>query len=68
MKTKRCMVRVGRVAAHSRLASLVALGLGLAGLASAPVAVAGEYHVYSCRTPSGEVAPARRPERGGGLR
>jgi hypothetical protein len=40
------------------LASLVALGLGLAGLASAPVASAGEYHVYACRTPSGEVAPA----------
>jgi hypothetical protein len=24
----------------------------------APAAAAGEYHVYSCRTPSGEVAPA----------
>ncbi len=39
------------------MAGLVALGLGLGGLASAPVATAGEYHVYSCRTPSGEVAP-----------
>jgi hypothetical protein len=40
------------------LASVVALGLGLAGFASAPVAVAGEYHVYACRTPVGEPAPA----------
>ncbi len=33
-------------------------GLGLAGLGpAAGVASAGEYHVYSCRTPSGEVAP-----------
>jgi hypothetical protein len=40
------------------LAGLVAVSLSLGGLASAPVAMAGEYHVYSCRTPSGEVAPA----------
>ena len=40
------------------MASVVALGLGSAGFAAAPVATAGEYHVYSCRTPSGEVAPA----------
>jgi len=39
------------------VASVVALGLGSAGFAAAPVATAGEYHVYSCRTPSGEVAP-----------
>jgi hypothetical protein len=31
---------------------------GLASLALAQAAWAGEYHVYSCRTPSGEVAPA----------
>ena len=40
------------------MASVVALGLGWAVLASAPTASAGEYHVYACRTPSGEVAPA----------
>src|SRR5580658_6523388 len=33
-------------------------GLGLAGLGPmARIASAGEYHVYSCRTPTGEVAP-----------
>ena len=41
-----------------RLAALTAVSLTLAGLISASVASAGEYHVYSCRTPSGEVAPA----------
>ena len=40
------------------LVGLVGLSLGLAGLALAPAASAGEYHVYSCRTPLGEVAPA----------
>jgi hypothetical protein len=34
---------------------LVALACG--GALTAQVAVAGEYHVYSCRTPSGSVAP-----------
>jgi hypothetical protein len=34
---------------------LVALACG--GALTAQVAVAGEYHVYSCRTPSGAVAP-----------
>ncbi len=42
---------------RTHVAVLVALGLSLAGLASAPVATAGEYHVYACRTPSGEAAP-----------
>jgi hypothetical protein len=40
------------------LAVLVALDFALAGLISAPVATAGQYHVYACRTPSGEAAPA----------
>ena len=40
-----------------RLAALTVVSLTLAGLISAPAARAGEYHVYSCRTPSGEVAP-----------
>jgi hypothetical protein len=30
----------------------------LVSLAAAPGATAGEYHVYACRTPSGEAAPA----------
>jgi hypothetical protein len=37
---------------------VVAVAIGLAGPASAATAQAGEYHVYSCRTPSGEIAPA----------
>ncbi len=40
-----------------RLALSVA-ALTLAGLALASSASAGAYHVYSCRTPSGESAPA----------
>jgi hypothetical protein len=35
----------------------VACLAGLAGLGSAAAANAGDYHVYSCRTPSGESAP-----------
>jgi hypothetical protein len=31
--------------------------VGLVSLAVAPGARAGEYHVYACRTPSGESAP-----------
>jgi hypothetical protein len=50
------------------LATLVPLILSLAALASlsfvfaaliwVPAATAGTYHVYACRTPSGEAAPA----------
>jgi hypothetical protein len=40
------------------LAATLALAVMLAGGAAAPVsAVAGQYHVYSCRTPAGESAP-----------
>jgi len=41
------------------LTAILVAGLaGLAGLGPAVrIASAGEYHVYSCRTPSGEVAP-----------
>src|SRR5271167_4007876 len=38
------------------LKAALATGLALAALAA--TAYAGEYHVYSCRTPSGESAPA----------
>src|SRR5271154_3184337 len=41
---------------HSFSVVAVALLLGF-GLALAPTAGAGEYHVYSCRTPAGAVAP-----------
>jgi hypothetical protein len=34
------------------------LSFALAGLISAPVAIAGQYHVYACHTPSREAAPA----------
>jgi hypothetical protein len=39
-------------------AALVAMSVILAGLISAPPANAGQFHVYACRTPSGEAAPA----------
>jgi hypothetical protein len=41
-------------AARGALAAGVALAMTLA---PAPAGYAGEYHVYSCRTPSGQVAP-----------
>ena len=40
------------------LGVLVALILTLAALILAPDSMAGQYHVYTCRTPSGEAAPA----------
>jgi hypothetical protein len=46
----------GAVAPSSAFAGAAAALVG-AGTA-APSAIAGEYHVYSCRTPSGEAAPA----------
>lgn len=41
-------------------ARVLAVGLAVVGVSAAVAssAVAGEYHVYSCRTPSGESAPA----------
>jgi hypothetical protein len=39
-------------------AGVVAVAVGLSVAAFAATALAGEYHVYSCRTPSGEIAPA----------
>jgi hypothetical protein len=41
-------------------AALAAVVVSLVGLMWAPVAMAGQYHVYACRTPSGEAAPADR--------
>jgi hypothetical protein len=38
-------------------AAAVAVSASLAGLIAAATATAGEYHVYSCRTPAGELAP-----------
>jgi hypothetical protein len=47
-----------RMAARTALLAVVALAALGAGCATAsPNAWAGEYHVYSCRTPSGESAP-----------
>jgi hypothetical protein len=41
------------------VATLALAGMAAAGGAAAPAsAVAGQYHVYSCRTPAGESAPA----------
>jgi len=39
------------------LTGFVLLSLALAGLNLAASALAGEYHVYACKTPSGEPAP-----------
>jgi hypothetical protein len=50
-----------RLASRSRVAVAVvcaAVMAGLVGLAGAKDAEAGAYHVYSCRTPAGAVAPA----------
>lgn len=44
----------GSAVAASVITALIAVCLGPVGLASA---TAGEYHVYSCRMPNGEVAP-----------
>jgi hypothetical protein len=46
-----------RAALCAGLASLVAAS-GVAAVGGAGVAQAGQYHVYACRTPSGESAPA----------
>ena len=46
------MVRIGL-----RMAIVAVCGVALVGLAAGSSAEAGEYHVYSCRTPSGAVAP-----------
>lgn len=41
-----------------RVWTCLVVGAALAGLRGAPPAVAGRYHVYSCRTPAGQGAPA----------
>lgn len=49
-----------KLASRSRLAAVVCVATvaGLGSLAGARDARAGAYHVYSCRTPAGAVAPA----------
>jgi hypothetical protein len=49
------MCTQGRIAAATRVAFATAAALVAAALA--PAAQAGEYHVYSCRTPTGQPAP-----------
>jgi len=41
----------------ARLSLITATGAAVAMIAAAPSAHAGEYHVYSCRTPTGQSAP-----------
>jgi hypothetical protein len=50
------MCKHARISTAARIAAGVASALALSATLSAP-ALAGEYHVYSCRTPGGEVAP-----------
>jgi hypothetical protein len=50
------MVSVAQRISRKALLS-VALGAAVVGI-RAPIAQAGQYHVYSCRTPTGEAAPA----------
>jgi hypothetical protein len=50
-----------RISKHGKgAARVLAVGVALVGVSAAVAssAVAGEYHVYSCRMPSGESAPA----------
>jgi hypothetical protein len=53
------LARATPALARARAASaiLAVAGTALATLALVAVAWAGEYHVYACRTPSGQVAP-----------
>ncbi len=51
--------RQGLCVARAWVAVILACGASATGVALAPpVARAGEYHVYTCRTPDGEAAPA----------
>ncbi len=52
------MSKSGRRIARLLAAAAAAAVLVVAGAALTPSALAGQYHVYSCRTPSGESAPA----------
>jgi hypothetical protein len=51
------MVVFERISKGVRTAATISLLAGVVVCASAVSASAGQYHVYSCRTPSGEVAP-----------
>jgi hypothetical protein len=52
------MSKRARWIARTALPAVAALGAASAGcVAAVPSSWAGEYHVYSCRTPSGESAP-----------
>jgi hypothetical protein len=51
------MVVFERISKGVRTAATIFLLVGAVVCASAVSARAGQYHVYSCRTPSGEVAP-----------
>jgi hypothetical protein len=51
-----CPARIGRTAVVVCSSGLL-VALGLVGLDPAPAARAGDYHVYSCRTPWGAPAP-----------
>jgi hypothetical protein len=54
---RRIPLAVRRILRPISLAAVLAVSM-VAGSISAPSAMAGDYHVYSCRTPSGGVAPA----------
>jgi len=49
---------VTRVARLSAVAVVACVAIGARGVCMPAAALAGQYHVYSCRTPNGEVAPA----------
>jgi hypothetical protein len=54
---ERMSKRALRMASTLAVAIVLVAATAVVAGASAGSAVAGEYHVYSCRTPSGEVAP-----------
>lgn len=49
--------RLRTIACVLATAGAPAVAVSTPSLVRAPVALAGEYHVYSCRTPDGQVAP-----------
>jgi hypothetical protein len=51
------MCTYARIAAVARAVLAIAASLAVAVAFAVPAARAGEYHVYSCRTPGGGVAP-----------
>ncbi len=57
-RTSKQTRRAARLAAVAIVFAAALAAAAAATMVAAAPALAGEYHVYSCRTPSGESAPA----------